>query len=168
MFSTNNGMFFVAIASDGRVADLEFPDAQGKDMSTYLEKLRRLYPKAIVSAADAEPEHPVVKQVREYLSGERRVFELDVCLPARASEFCRSVWRETAAVPFGETICYGDLARRVGVRGAMRAVGGALGRNPLPILIPCHRVLRSDGGLGGFTGGLDWKRRLLSLEHQSA
>ncbi len=80
------------------------------------------------------------------------------------SPFRRLVWQRTMTVPFGQTISYGRLAREIGLPGASRAVGGALGDNPWPLLIPCHRVIRSDGSLGGFSSGLEWKRYLLGWE----
>jgi methylated-DNA-[protein]-cysteine S-methyltransferase len=85
--------------------------------------------------------------------------DLDGC-----SEFDRAVYGELATVPSGKVLTYGQVAERIGRPGAARAVGGALGRNPLPIVLPCHRVIRSDGSLGGFGAGPDWKRHL--LEHE--
>ena len=74
------------------------------------------------------------------------------------------MWEELRAIPYGETISYGELARRIGDPGAARAVGLANGRNPLPVIVPCHRVIGADGSLTGFGGGLDRKRKLLELE----
>lgn len=79
--------------------------------------------------------------------------------------FQRRVWRRLLKVPYGRTVTYGELARAVGHPGAARAVGGACGANPLPLIIPCHRVVGSSGALGGFTSGLVWKEWLLSREH---
>lgn len=83
------------------------------------------------------------------------------------TEFQQAVWRELSRVKPGVTLSYGELAERVGRPGASRAVGGAMARNPLPIFVPCHRVLASTGKLGGFTGGLDTKARLLAHEGRS-
>jgi O-6-methylguanine DNA methyltransferase len=80
------------------------------------------------------------------------------------TEFQRKVWRAMRAIPFGQTKSYQDIASAIGHPKATRAVGGACGANPIPVFIPCHRVLAAGGRLGGFSGGLDWKRRLLSLE----
>jgi methylated-DNA-[protein]-cysteine S-methyltransferase len=80
------------------------------------------------------------------------------------SEFDRTVYRELSSVPAGQVVSYGELARRVGRAGAARAVGGALARNPLLMLVPCHRVVRADGAPGGFAAGADWKKAL--LEHE--
>lgn len=123
--------------------------------------------------AGAWPERPAVRdpealggaerQIREYLSGGRREFDLPLNL-ARVSEFDRAVLMATAEIPFGEVASYGEIAGRIGRPAAARAVGGALGRNPLPLVLPCHRVIRSDGELGGYAGGRERKERLLRLE----
>jgi len=102
-------------------------------------------------------------QIREYLSCRRRRFDLPIS-PASASRFARAVWRACCGIPCGETRSYGWIARRIGQPKSTRAVGRALGANPLPLVIPCHRVVRSDGSLGGFSSGLALKKRLLILE----
>ncbi len=105
-----------------------------------------------------------VRQVEAYLAGERRFFELPLDW-SLISGFNREVLRELAAgVPFGTVVGYGDLAGRVGQPGGAQAVGTAMGANPLPVVVPCHRVVERDGGIGGFGGGLETKRRLLALE----
>jgi O-6-methylguanine DNA methyltransferase len=83
---------------------------------------------------------------------------------SRGTKFRLRVWPELLRIPRGETRSYGEIADELGKRRAARAVGGACGANPIPVLIPCHRVLAAKGGLGGFSGGLEWKRRLLALE----
>lgn len=83
---------------------------------------------------------------------------------SRGTKFRLRVWAELLRIPRGETRSYGEIADELGKRRAARAVGGACGANPIPVLIPCHRVIAASGGLGGFSGGLDWKRRLLALE----
>ncbi len=102
------------------------------------------------------------RQLREFLAGERQAF--DVPLDAPGSGFQERVWRELAAIPYGETISYRELAARVGVPAASRAVGRANGSNRLAVVIPCHRVIAANGGLGGYGGGLAAKRLLLDLE----
>ncbi len=102
------------------------------------------------------------RQLREYFAGERRAFDLP--LAPRGTEFQRNVWWRLAEIPFGETISYAQLAARVGKPTATRAVGAANGRNPLPIVLPCHRVIGADGSLTGFGGGLPTKQFLLRLE----
>jgi len=104
-------------------------------------------------------------QLREYFSGVRKIFDLPLDL-TRVSEFTRETLKLTFAIPWGEVISYGELARRLGKPAAARAVGGALARNPIPIIIPCHRVVASDGSLHGYSapGGIPIKERLLNLE----
>lgn len=111
----------------------------------------------------AESGHELYRQqLSEYFSGERRVF--DVPLDLRGSEFQLEVWRAVHAIPYGRTASYGDIAELLGRPGASRAVGGANHHNPVPIIVPCHRVIGSDGSLVGFGGGLRLKHRLLALE----
>lgn len=102
------------------------------------------------------------KQLRAYFSG--RLQDFDLPLAPQGTEFQRKVWRTLAGIGYGETISYAELARRVEQPTAMRAVGAANGRNPLPIVLPCHRVIGADGSLTGFGGGLPTKRFLLELE----
>ncbi len=102
------------------------------------------------------------RQLHEYFSGKRRRFDLP--LAPEGSEFQRAVWKAIAGVPFGETISYAELARRAGCPGAARAAGAATGRNPIGIIVPCHRIVGSDGTLTGYAGGLEKKKRLLALE----
>jgi methylated-DNA-[protein]-cysteine S-methyltransferase len=111
---------------------------------------------------DARPLAGAARQLREYFAGTRRKFDLPLA-PA-GTAFQRSVWDQLVKIPYGETISYGELARRIGNPRASRAVGLANGSNPIPIVIPCHRVIGSDGRLVGFGGGLDIKQRLLALE----
>ena len=101
-------------------------------------------------------------QLDEYFAGERQHFELP--LHPLGTPFQLDVWEALRRIPYGATISYGELARRIGKPQAMRAVGAANGRNPLPIVVPCHRVIGADGSLTGFGGGLPTKRYLLGLE----
>ena len=101
-------------------------------------------------------------QLKEYFAGNRKHFELEVDLHL-VSDFTRRVLEETRRIGFGKVLTYHQIAQRIGAPGASRAVGNALGKNPVPIVIPCHRVVASDG-LGGFTGGLGYKRKLLGVE----
>ena len=103
-----------------------------------------------------------VRQLREYFAGSRRDFDLPLAL--EGTDFQRKVWRKLQEIPYGETISYGELAKRVGNPKASRAVGSANGKNRIPIVIPCHRVIAGDGGLGGFGGGLTTKEKLLAIE----
>jgi methylated-DNA-[protein]-cysteine S-methyltransferase len=104
----------------------------------------------------------VVSQLREYFSGSRRVF--DLLLDVYGTDFQRAVWSQVVRIPYGATATYGDIARLVGKPKGSRAVGVALGANPLPIVIPCHRVIGASGSLTGFGAGLDVKETLLRLE----
>jgi methylated-DNA-[protein]-cysteine S-methyltransferase len=106
------------------------------------------------------------RQLDEYLAGDRDAFELP--LKAGGSDFDRRVWELIARVPYGQTTTYGELARSLGAATDARDVGAAVGRNPLSILIPCHRVIGSTGKLTGYAGGLDRKRTLLQIEHARA
>lgn len=106
---------------------------------------------------------PVRRQLDEYFAGRRRSFELETDL-SPVPGFQRLVLRELARVPFGEVTTYGELAARIGKPRAARAVGGALHRNPVPIVLPCHRVIGSTGSLVGYGGGLERKEALLRLE----
>ena len=102
------------------------------------------------------------KQLGEYFSGKRKSFDLP--LQFDGTEFQVSVLKALQDIPYGETVSYGEIARRIGKPKAVRAVGAANGRNPLPIVLPCHRVIGSSGDLTGFGGGLDTKEALLRLE----
>jgi methylated-DNA-[protein]-cysteine S-methyltransferase len=116
-----------------------------------------------------DPTHPVLlaacEQLAQYFAGERTAFELPLGLLA-GTTFQRSVWEALRAIPFGTTTSYGALAQRVGRPQALRAVGAAVGRNPLGIVLPCHRVLGSQGALTGYAGGLVRKQALLALEQR--
>lgn len=101
-------------------------------------------------------------ELLEYLTGARRAFDLP--LDPRGTPFQRRVWSALADIPYGQTVTYGELARRVGCPQGSRAVGQANHRNPLPILLPCHRVVGANGALTGYGGGLELKRFLLELE----
>jgi methylated-DNA-[protein]-cysteine S-methyltransferase len=101
-------------------------------------------------------------QLREYFAGRRRVFDLP--LELSGTSFQCAVWETLADIPYGATVSYGELAEMVGRPRAFRAVGQANGANPIPIVLPCHRVLASGGKIGGYGGGLAMKRRLLALE----
>jgi methylated-DNA-[protein]-cysteine S-methyltransferase len=109
-----------------------------------------------------EPLVAAVAQLEEYFAGDRRRFDLP--LELAGTDFQKSVWLELAEIPYGETVSYAELALMVGRPNAYRAVGQANGANPIPIVLPCHRVVASGGGIGGYGGGLPMKRKLLTLE----
>ncbi len=110
----------------------------------------------------ARPPRGLASQFAAYLAGELRTFALS--LAPHGTPFQLKVWQSLCGVPYGQTTTYGEIARSIGHPTAARAVGGAVGRNPLPILIPCHRVLPSSGKLGKFGPGPVWKARLLEIE----
>jgi methylated-DNA-[protein]-cysteine S-methyltransferase len=112
---------------------------------------------------DDAPFRETREQLDAYFAGDRQTFDLP--LRPEGTAFQLQVWRELCNIPYGATISYAELARRVGRPGAARAVGAANGRNPLPIVVPCHRVIGADGTLTGYGGGLECKRRL--LEHEA-
>jgi methylated-DNA-[protein]-cysteine S-methyltransferase len=120
-------------------------------------------------AGEPTPDAPLLReaatQLAEYFAGERTEFDLPLAPPGTA--FQRRVWDELARIPYGTTTTYGELAVRLGDPGCVRAVGLANGRNPLGIVVPCHRVIGADGKLRGFAGGIERKQALLALEHSS-
>lgn len=127
--------------------------------------LRIEFPPAAAPAGVPRDERrlaPVLRQIDEYFAGSRR--EFDVPLAPRGTAFQLEVWRALQRIPYGETRSYAEIARSIGRPAATRAVGAANGANPIPIIIPCHRVIGSNGALTGFGGGIDVKRWLLDLE----
>lgn len=105
-----------------------------------------------------------IGELSEYFAGKRSKF--DIATQAKGTDFQEKVWKALMKVPYGETRSYGELAQEIGQPKAARAIGMANNRNPIPIIIPCHRVIASDGKLTGYSGGLDNKRYLLALETQ--
>jgi methylated-DNA-[protein]-cysteine S-methyltransferase len=115
---------------------------------------------------DSAPFVDLCEQLDEYFAGERREFDAE--LAPQGSEFELRVWRALRQIPYGETESYGRLAERIGHPGHARAVGAANGRNPIAVVIPCHRVIGADGSLTGYAGGLERKKLLLDLEAPAA
>jgi len=113
---------------------------------------------------DVEPLRDLIRQLQAYFGGELESFDLP--LAPHGTPFQLAVWRRLCEIPYGETISYGELARRLGNPNASRAVGLANGSNPIPIVIPCHRVIGSNGKLTGYGGGLPIKEKLLALERR--
>ena len=107
-----------------------------------------------------------VELLTKFFNGVPVEFDLRLDL-STGTPFQRSVWKTALRIPYGTVQSYGWIAQEIDKPNAMRAVGGAMGANPLAVIVPCHRVVRSDGGLGGYAGGLDWKRKLLAMERKS-
>ncbi|MBF0318174.1 MAG: methylated-DNA--[protein]-cysteine S-methyltransferase [Nitrospirae bacterium] len=112
---------------------------------------------------EADQEHAALRQLREYFNGERFSFDVEIN-PGRISGFYAAVYRVLREIPYAATCSYKELAQRAGSPSAARAVGQAMSKNPIPVILPCHRVIASDGTLGGYTGGIGVKEKLLALE----
>jgi methylated-DNA-[protein]-cysteine S-methyltransferase len=143
------GPAFVRLDDDGALAELHFDPARGqgdRPAPAHLE--------------------PVARQLGEYSEGRRVAFDLR--LRPRGTPFRQEVWKALTEIPIGRTTTYGELARKLGRPAAYRAVGAANGANPIMLVIPCHRVIGSDGGLTGFGGGLPLKARMLEFEREAA
>lgn len=154
--NTPVGRLFVA-ASEAGVCDVSLRVSNAEQFR------RHLAGRAPEVTRDDKGLRPVLEELEAYLDGSLKEFTVPVDLRA-VTGFTRRVLNAARAIRFGQVTTYGDLARRIGAGGAARAVGGALGRNPVPIIVPCHRVLAAGGALGGYTGGLGIKRFLLQLE----
>ena len=111
---------------------------------------------------DKEKLTDYVEQIQEYLRGQRKAF--DIPLDLQGTEFQKAVWQALLEIPYGTTKTYSEIAREIHRPKAVRAVGSAIGANPVPIVVPCHRVIGKDGSLTGFAGGLDMKEQLLKIE----
>jgi len=145
--SSQRGLLFVCL-----------PSAAGCGLAGWMARHAK-GAKAIEAFA---PNRPAIQQILEFLDGKRERFELHLDL--RGTPFQRAVYDEVARIGYGETRSYGDVARSIGRPRAVRAVGAANGANPIPLVIPCHRVVASDGRLHGYGGGLELKARLLAME----
>lgn len=121
---------------------------------------------ATAPAGDSPAVAAAAIQLEQYFAGERTEFDLQ--LDPAGTAFERRVWDELRAIPYGETMSYAEIARRIGRPSACRAVGRANGRNPIAVIVPCHRVIGSDGSLTGYAGGIEMKRALLDLEQRHA
>ena len=156
----SNATFFSTMSSPvGRLTLV----GQGDDLvGLYFDKDPRSDKMRAESTRDDRRLRPAVDQLEEYFAGARTRFELALVPPGSA--FQKKVWAALQQIPFGETATYGEIARAVGRPDASRAVGGANNRNPIAIIIPCHRVIGADGSMTGYGGGLPRKRLLLDLE----
>jgi len=148
----------VGVVSSKGLVRLAYEDDRGEEVLA--ELARRVSPRLLEMPARLEP---LERELDEYFAGRRRDFAVPVDLRL-APGFARRVLAACAKLPYGETSSYGKVARAAGNERAARAAGNALGANPIPIVVPCHRVLHAGGGLGGYTGGLGRKEHLLALE----
>ncbi|MFQ5417981.1 MAG: methylated-DNA--[protein]-cysteine S-methyltransferase [Myxococcota bacterium] len=151
------GRMRVASSEQG-LAYVELPKAAGCGLRGWLH--HNFSDARCVESRDRN--RTVIDQILEYLEGERS--EFDLSLDLRGTEFQRQVWRALQKIPFGERRSYRDIAKAVGRPKAVRAVGSANGSNPVSLIVPCHRVINSDGKLGGYGGGLALKAKLLDME----
>ncbi|WP_425265562.1 methylated-DNA--[protein]-cysteine S-methyltransferase [Thermobifida alba] len=147
---------------DSPVGPLTLVAADGALVGLYLAEQRHRPAEESFGAPDPEPFDEVTAQLAEYFAGRRT--EFDVPLAPAGTPFQRTVWQALLEIPYGQTVSYGRLAARLGRPSASRAVGLANGRNPIGIIVPCHRVVGSSGDLTGYGGGLERKKWLLTLE----
>lgn len=154
IFETCAGWAGIA-GGEGLISRLVLPSANRIEIEDILKM--EGYTESLVEFSDRSDE------IAGYFAGEKVVFDFPLDYTG-VSLFDKAVWEAARKIPYGETASYRHLARLIGRPYAARAVGGSMSRNRIPIIIPCHRIVRSDGGLGGFSAGLDWKKRLLALE----
>ncbi len=145
-------------SSDKGLAYVELPHANGRGFRGWLKS----HASDAVVVERRTPNDEAIDQILEYLDGGRRRFELDLDL--RATPFQKAVYKHVAKIGYGETLSYSDIADALGKPKAVRAVGAANGANPIPLVIPCHRVIARGGALQGYAGGVDLKARLLAME----
>jgi methylated-DNA-[protein]-cysteine S-methyltransferase len=151
------GPLLLVVDEDGAVVRIEF--GNGRESQKTVLRMRAA---GIDVIEDAGRTAEVRRQLEQYFAGERQEFALE--LAPEGTPFELSVWEELKKIPFGETRSYGEVAQAIGRPGSARAVGRANGANPIPIVVPCHRVIGANGSLTGFGGGLPAKERLLALE----
>ncbi len=132
-----------------------------EDRKTFLAYLKKGYPS--MPEENADKLKPVIRELTEYFEGKRQKFSCKLDLD-QGTAFQQKVWKALQSIPHGKTRSYAWIAEAIGNPNAVRAVGGANGRNPIPIIVPCHRVINKNGDIGGYTGGLNKKRFLLRLE----
>ena len=148
------------VSRGGKLAQIMFP----VDPVSFPFAVERTFGSA--GKESLEPFAEITKQLGEYFEGRRLVFRFPMDLD-QGTPFQRRVWKALADIPYGQTMSYKEIAKNIGQPSATRAVGSANGMNPLPIVIPCHRVVSSDGSLGGYTPGLAAKKKLLGLEAET-
>lgn len=152
------GTLLVAVRDDGRICHTYIGTAPTRS-TRFLSSL----PGVERLVRDRKRARKAMRQIKEFLDGNRHRFTVKVS-PIAGTRFQRRIWSAIARIPYGETRSYADMARAAGRPGAVRAAGSACGANPTPLVVPCHRVIRSDGTMGGFSGDLRMKKALLALE----
>ncbi|HVG25310.1 MAG TPA: methylated-DNA--[protein]-cysteine S-methyltransferase [Thermoanaerobaculia bacterium] len=148
MIETPIGTLHPTFDAEERLCELGFESTGRPVFASSSSKIRRL--------------DDLTTQLRDYFSGKRKAF--DFPLAPKGTEFQLAVWNALLEIPYGDTVTYAELARRIGRPSAVRAVGAANGANPIPVIIPCHRVIGSNGTLTGYGGGVERKQWLLALE----
>ena len=151
------GHLYVAASANG-VCEIDFASSHGQ-----ADVMRRLERRGFRPVANQTAIVAIAEQLNQYFSGARERFEVPLDFSG-ITPFTRAVLTATSEIPFGRLSTYRQIAQAIGQPTATRAVGNALGRNPLPVIVPCHRIVRSDSSIGGYTGGLDIKQHLLKLE----
>lgn len=154
------GRLLAATTDTGLVA-ISYEDGEGGREQILDRLAARLSPRILERRADLDP---LARELEQYFAGARHAFDLPLDWSLARGTFARRVLRAARRIPYGAVDTYAHLAAAAGNPRGSRAAGNALGANPLPIIVPCHRVVRTGGGLGGYTGGLDRKRRLLAIE----
>ncbi|MFW2176306.1 MULTISPECIES: methylated-DNA--[protein]-cysteine S-methyltransferase [unclassified Moraxella] len=158
------------VAKDGKLMALDWFTVKTEKILTKLtQQAKNIEPKDLVNLAvntdnpNAEVLSQTISQLDEYLDGKRQTFDIPLDL-STGTPFQQKVWQALLQIPYGTTISYAQLANNIGQPTAFRAVANANGKNPISLIVPCHRVIASDGGLGGYTGGVGIKQILLDLE----
>lgn len=156
-FETNIGIIYIASSENG-VCKISLTLNSASEFKSWIKK--HFSESEIVESRSKNKD--AIEQIKLYLSKKLRKFDLEIDIIG--TDFQKMVWMETMKIPYGEIITYSKLAERIGRKNSYRAVGNALSVNPLPIIVPCHRVVASDGSLGGYSGGIKIKEFLLRLE----
>jgi methylated-DNA-[protein]-cysteine S-methyltransferase len=147
---------------DSPVGPLTLVGRDGVLTGLYMDEQRHRPAEETFGPVDAEPFRDVIEQLAAYFAGDLETFDLPLGL--HGTPFQRTVWAALREIPYGETVSYGELAHHIGRPGAARAVGLANGKNPIGIIVPCHRVVGAGGGLTGYGGGIERKQHLLAFE----
>jgi methylated-DNA-[protein]-cysteine S-methyltransferase len=147
---------------DSPVGPLTLVGQDGVLTGLYMDEQRHRPAEQTFGHVDAEPFRDVIEQLAAYFAGDLKTFDLPLAL--RGTPFQRTVWAALREIPYGETVSYGELANHIGRPGAARAVGLANGKNPIGIIVPCHRVVGAGGDLTGYGGGIERKQHLLAFE----